>query len=216
MTTAQPQPVIDTVIFDLGGVLIDWNPRYLFRKLFGADVVAMEHFLREVCNTEWNEQQDAGRSWADAVQEAIARHPSQELMIRAYHERWHEMIAGAFDDTVAVLDELRTKGIRILALTNWSHETFPVALARFPFLHWFEGVLVSGTEGVKKPDPAIFALMIARYGIQAQRAVFIDDLTRNTDAAQAAGLHGIHFTGAQQLRADLRAFGLPLNPDANP
>jgi len=133
MTTAQAHPIIDTVIFDLGGVLIDWNPRHLYRKLFGDDVDAMERFLREVCNTEWNEQQDAGRSWEDAVQEAIARHPSEATMIRAYHERWHEMIAGALDQTVAVLDELRAKGIRILALTNWSHETFPVAVERFPF-----------------------------------------------------------------------------------
>jgi len=101
MTTAQAHPIIDTVIFDLGGVLIDWNPRHLYRKLFGDDVDAMERFLREVCNTEWNEQQDAGRSWEDAVQEAIARHPSEATMIRAYHERWHEMIAGALDQTVA-------------------------------------------------------------------------------------------------------------------
>ena len=215
MTTAQAHPIIDTVIFDLGGVLIDWNPRHLYRKLFGDDVDAMERFLREVCNTEWNEQQDAGRSWEDAVQEAIARHPSEATMIRAYHERWHEMIAGALDQTVAVLDELRAKGIRILALTNWSHETFPVAVERFPFLQWFEGVLVSGTEGLKKPDPAIFALMIARYQIDPQRAVFIDDLQRNIDAAQAAGLHGIHFSGAQQLRTDLRKLGLPVNSHAD-
>ncbi len=176
MTTVQQQPVIDTVIFDLGGVLIDWNPRHLYRKLFGDDVAAMERFLIEVCHTEWNEKQDAGRSWQDAVQEAIARHPAEEKLIRAYHERWHEMIAGALEGTVAVLDELRRKGIRILALTNWSHETFPVAVERFPFLRWFEGILVSGTEGLKKPDPAIFALMNTRYDINPARAVFIDDL----------------------------------------
>lgn len=215
MTTAQAHPIIDTVIFDLGGVLIDWNPRHLYRQLFGADVDAMERFLTEVCHTEWNEQQDAGRSWEDAIQEAIARHPADEKMIRAYHERWHEMIAGALDDTVAVLDELRGQKIRILALTNWSHQTFPVAVERFPFLRWFEGVLVSGTEGLKKPDPAIFALMLARYDINPERAVFIDDLKRNTDAAQAAGLHALHFSGAQQLRADLRKLGLPVNPDAD-
>jgi 2-haloacid dehalogenase len=201
-------PAIDTVVFDLGNVLIDWNPRYLFRKLYGEDVAKMEHFLKEVCSSEWNECQDAGRPWQEGVAEAIARHPDHAEMIRAYHERWEEMLGEPILESVALLEELRRSGFRVLALTNWSHETFPVALERFHFLHWFEGIVVSGQEKLIKPDPAIFRLLISRYRIEPSRAVFIDDNVRNVAGAEQVGMRALHFTSAEKLRRDLRELGL--------
>lgn len=207
--SALQQP-IDTVVFDLGNVLIQWNPRILFRKIFGSDEAAMEHFLSEVCNTEWNEQQDAGRPWKEAIAAAVARHPAHEAHIRAFHERWSEMIPGAIDETVSILAQLREKPVRLLALTNWSDETFPIALERFPFLGWFEAIVVSGREKLIKPDPAIFQLLIERYRLDPASTVFIDDSRRNVDAAVAEGLHGIHFQHAAGLRAQLNALGMAL------
>jgi len=201
---------VDTVVFDLGNVLIHWNPRLLFKKIFGADEAAMEHFLAEVCNAEWNEQQDCGRSWKDGIADAIGRHPAHESHIRAYFERWAEMIPGAIDETVDILAELRALDVRLLALTNWSDETFPIALERFPFLAWFEGIVVSGRERLVKPDPAIFRLLIDRYQLRPATTVFIDDSIRNVEASIREGLQGIHFQGAGDLRARLKASGLPL------
>lgn len=199
---------INTVIFDLGNVLIDWNPRHLYRKIFLEDEQGMEHFLAEVCHPEWNERQDAGRTWQEAIDEAVARHPSFEAQIRAYRERWDEMLGGPMEDTVAVLRDLRERDCRLLALTNWSQETFPIALERYDFLRWFEGILVSGQERLIKPDPAIFRLLIERFAVDVQRAVFIDDSPRNVKGAREAGLRAIHFTGAEPLRAHLRQLGL--------
>jgi 2-haloacid dehalogenase len=215
MEIQQKPLIIETVIFDLGGVLIDWNPRHLYRKLFKDDVEAMERFLMEVCSTEWNEKQDAGRSWDEAINEAILRHPTQEKLIKAYREKWHEMIPRALEKTVIILDELRTTGVKILALTNWSHDTFPIALERFKFLSWFDGVIVSGTEGLKKPDPAIFALLISRYKLDPSRAVFIDDSEKNVASAHAAGLLALRFTDSQKLRSDLINLGFPLKARSN-
>lgn len=200
---------IDTVIFDLGGVLIDWNPRHLYRKLFGADHEAMEWFLAQVCSPEWNLRQDAGRPWREAIAEAQARHPGHAALIRAYRERWEEMLGGPIDGTVALLDELRGEPVRLLALTNWSAETFPVGRRKFPFLDWFEGVVVSGEEKLIKPDRAIYELLLRRYGVVPERAVFIDDSEANVAGARAAGLHAIRFRDPAALRRELAAFGLP-------
>lgn len=199
---------IDAVVFDLGGVLIDWNPRHLYRRLFGADVEGMERFLAEVCTQGWNEKQDAGRSWEEAIAEATALHPQHTAMIKAYRECWEEMLGGALTDTVALLDELRGTGLRLLALTNWSQYTFPYGLARYPFLQWFEDIVVSGREGVIKPDPAIFELLLSRSGQQAGRSVFIDDTLKNVEAARRLGFHAIHFRNAPQLRGDLASLGV--------
>jgi 2-haloacid dehalogenase len=204
--------MISTVVFDLGGVLIDWNPRHLYRKIFGADEAGMEAFLSEVCNAEWNEWQDAGRSWAEAIETTVARHPAHESSIRAYHARWPEMLAGPIHGTVAILEELRARGIRLLALTNWSTETFPIAQARYEFLEYFEGILVSGHERLAKPDPAIFRLLIQRYAVNLAATVFIDDSPRNVAASNLLGLKALHFTSPAQLRRDLHALGLPLSP----
>ena len=203
-------PSINTVVFDLGNVLIRWNPRNLYRKLFGDDEQAMETFLSEVCSTDWNERQDAGRSWQEAIDEAIARHPRQEALIRAYRERWEEMLGGAMEETVEILEQLHAKQIRLLALTNWSAETFPIALERFAFLNRFEGILVSGAEGVIKPAPQIFQLLKSRYQFEGHHAVFIDDHAPNIEGARREGFHALQFSNAGQLRKDLAALGLPL------
>lgn len=209
---ATSRPSIDTVVFDLGGVLIDWDPRHLYRQLFD-DHDAMERFLADICSPQWNLQQDAGRPWREAVAELSARHPAHAALIAAYHARWLEMLAGEIPGSVAILHELRERGLRLYALTNWSHETFPVARERFPFLRWFEGILVSGEERLIKPDPAIFRLLLSRYGIAPQRAVFIDDAPHNVAGAAAEGLHAVRFRDAAQLRRDLVALGLPLRAE---
>ncbi|HVW11649.1 MAG TPA: HAD family phosphatase [Bryobacteraceae bacterium] len=198
---------IEVVVFDLGGVLIDWNPRYLYRKLFEDDA-ALEHFLSGVCTPEWNEQQDAGRLWSEAVAELTARHSDHAAMIAAYHQRWPEMLGGDIPETVEILKELKARGLRLYALTNWSHETFHVARSRFAFLDWFEGIVVSGEERLIKPDPAIFHRLLTRYGIEASRAVYIDDSARNVSAAGSLGLHALQFIDAHRLRQNLTALGL--------
>jgi 2-haloacid dehalogenase len=203
-----PAREIDAVVFDLGNVLIDWNPRHLYRKLFDGDETRMEWFLREVCHSEWNECQDAGRPWDAAIEEAIARHPNEAPFIRAYREQWTEMLGGAIEETVAVLDALRSRDVRLLALTNWSQETFPIARERFHFLSWFEGILVSGEERLIKPDPAIFRLLIARFALEPTRTLFIDDNPRNVEGARQVRLRSVRFTSAAQLRRDLVALGI--------
>jgi 2-haloacid dehalogenase len=190
------------VVFDLGGVLIDWDPRHLYRKLI-ADEVEMERFLAEICTPEWNGRQDAGRTFAEAVAELVARHPAQRPLIEAYHVRWPEMVAGAIDDAVAILEELKTRGHELHALTNWSTETFALTRPRFAFLGWFETILVSAEEGLIKPDPAIFRLLLKRIGRPAGACVFIDDSRKNVDAAAALGFDAIHFRGADALRREL-------------
>jgi 2-haloacid dehalogenase len=198
----------DVVIFDFGGVLVDWDPRYLYRTLFADDDAGMERFLAEVCTPEWNMRQDAGRAWADAVAELSAQHPEHASLIQAFRERWTEMLRGAIDDSVAILDELRRAGRPLYGLTNWSAETFPIAQLRFPFLAWFDGVVVSGVERLIKPDPRLYRCLLERYRIDPARAVFIDDNRHNVDAAVALGIHGIHFQSPAQLRAELVALGL--------
>jgi len=195
------------VVFDLGGVLLQWDPRHLYRKLF-ADERAMEAFLAEVCTVEWNERQDAGRAFADAVADLMPRHEDKRELIEAFGRRFGEMIPGAIDGSVAILGELGRRGTPLYALTNWSSETFPPQRARFPFLASFDGIVVSGDEGVIKPDPRIFRILLDRYRIDAREAVFIDDNPANARAATALGLHGIHFRSPEALRRELVALGL--------
>ena len=200
-------PMATTVIFDFGGVLIDWNPRYLYRQLFD-DADAMEAFLANVCSPDWNAQQDAGRPAAEAIAERTALFPEHAELIAAYFERFDEMMRGALDDTVAVLSELRARGVPLFGLTNWSADTYPHAAARFDFLDWFDGIVVSGVERMKKPDRRIFELLLQRHGIAPAEAIFIDDSPDNVAAAAAVGLHAHHFTGAAALRAELQRLGL--------
>ena len=195
-------------IFDLGGVLLDWSPRYLYRKLFNGDEVAMEHFLATVCTTEWNERQDAGRTFAEGVQELLPQHADKRELIEAFGKRFAEMIPGAIEGSVEVLAELKASDVPIYAITNWSAETFPPQRERFEFLSWFQGIVVSGMEGVIKPDPRIFRILCERYEVAPESAVFIDDVERNARAASVLGIHGIHFRSPAQLRSDLAAVGL--------
>jgi 2-haloacid dehalogenase len=198
----------DTVIFDLGGVLLDWNPRHLYRPLFPGDEAAMEHFLATVCNSAWNRQQDAGRRVAEACALLKAEHPDRAVLIDAYYARHLDMIAGPIDGTVTILAELRERGTKLYFLSNYSAETYPFALGRYDFLSWFAGGIVSGEHGVIKPDPAIYRLLLDRHGIDPRRAVFIDDVAANAEAARPFGIHPIHFTGPDALRAELAELGL--------
>ncbi|MDE2315041.1 MAG: HAD family phosphatase [Xanthomonadaceae bacterium] len=200
---------IDTVVFDLGGVLIDWNPRYLYRRLFDNEA-AMERFLAGVCTSAWNEQQDAGRPWSEAVDSLSAQFPQHAGLIAAYRDGWREMLGGVIQGSVDLLAELKRRGVRLYALTNWSHETFPLAkeIERFGFLHSFEGIVVSGEERLIKPDPRIYQRLLGRYAIEPGRAVYIDDARRNVDAAEALGMRAWWFRGPEGLREWLASHGL--------
>ena len=195
-------------MFDLGGVLLNWNPRHLYRKLFPGDEEAMEDFLANVCTVPWNERQDAGRTFAEAQAELIARHPAKTHLIESFGKRFDEMIAGPIEGTVDILADLRRAGVPRYALTNWSAETFPPAQARYEFLAWFDGIVVSGEERVIKPDPRIFRILLERYAIAPGEAIFIDDNPANAAAAEALGLHGIHFRSPELLRRELQTLGL--------
>ncbi len=195
--------MIKTIIFDLGKVLINWEPRNLFRKIF-TDEKEMEYFLAEVCTMDWNEQQDAGRSWQDGIDLLVPQFPKYEKEINAYFDRWEEMLGGEISGTVHILKELKASGkYRIYSLTNWSAETFPIAVQQFDFLNWFEGILVSGEEGIKKPDPAIYERLLDRYSIDRKTAVFIDDSLRNVTAAEKVGIKSIHFIDPEDLKSSL-------------
>lgn len=196
---------IDTVIFDFGGVLIDWNPAYVYLKEFRGDTEKMNHFLNTICSWEWNENQDAGYLIQQATEERVALFPKHERLIRMYYERWKDMLGYEHTETVELLKQLKERGkYKLLGLTNWSHETFPVALERFNFLSWFDGIVVSGVEKMKKPDARIYQLTLDRYDVTAENAVFIDDKQENVEAAKKVGIHGIHHTGAQQLKNELK------------
>ena len=191
------------VLFDLGGVLIDWDPRHLYGKVFGPEET--ERFLAEVCTGEWNLELDAGRPWAEAIAEKQAAWPRYAQAIGWWHTRWVEMLNGPIPGTVAILDELRGRGVPLYALTNWSAETFPYARQRFAFLDWFQDIVVSGEVGLVKPDPAIYRLVLHRCGLEPGNTVFIDDSPRNVAGAAALGLDAILFEAPDRLRESLKS-----------
>lgn len=195
-------------VFDLGGVLIDWNPRYLYRKLFDGDDAAMEYFLANICTSDWNVQQDAGRTLAEGCAILKKAHPGYDRFIDAWMERNAEMLAGPIQGTVDLLAELRARGVPIYALSNWSTETFPAAQKRFDFLSWFDGTLLSGNVHLIKPDPRIFRRFFETHSVDPSQAVYIDDLQANVDAASGLGMHGIRFTDPATLRSELMRVGL--------
>lgn len=199
---------MNTVLFDLGAVLIDWNPRYLYRPLFGGDEAAMERFLAEVVAPEWNHEIDLGKPFAQAVAERTRLYPQHADLIALWERGWPQMLHGPIPETVEILAQLRGRGHRLHALTNWSAETFPLARARFDFLDWFEDIVVSGEVGLAKPDPRIFDLAIRRCRLRPGDTVFIDDNPRNVEAGREAGFEALAFTGAPQLRQDLERLGL--------
>ncbi|HEX2552462.1 MAG TPA: HAD family phosphatase [Microvirga sp.] len=198
-----------TVVFDIGNVLLRWNPRNLYRKVF-ADEDQMEWFLREVCTNEWNVEQDRGRSWDEAVALLVARHPEWEAQIRAFHERWHETVEGVFEDNVAVLERLVRAGIPTYAITNFSSDKFREAQEIHPFLKSFRGVVVSGDERLIKPDRAIFDLFFRRYGLAPAECVFIDDSLHNIETARSLGMHAIHYSEPLDVAAALREHGIAI------
>ena len=200
------------VVFDLGNVLIRWDPGPAIAKAVGAEQAARFLADEEFAFGAWNSEQDAGRSWDEAEEVAVRAHPQWEPAIRGYRENFPDSLIGAIDDSVEILRELHAAGIRLFALTNWSKELFPVALKRFSFLDLFEDIIVSGQEGVRKPDPAIFEILRERIGSSLARCVFIDDSPANSKAAAAAGMDAILFSDTGHLRVDLALRGLPLLP----
>ncbi len=202
------QQKIDTIIFDLGNVLIDWNPRYLYRKIL-KDEEQITWFLENICTSEWNDQQDAGRTFDEAVKELVAKHPEWEEAITAWGSRWQETIGGPITETVQILRSLKeSKKFRLYALTNWSAETFPWALDNFEFLHWFEGIVVSGREKTRKPFPDFFQILFDRHKVTPSNAIFIDDNVKNIHGGRAVGLNTILFKNPEQLRAELATAGI--------
>ena len=199
---------VSAVVFDLGGVLIDWDPRHLYRSLFDGDEAAMERFLSEVCTMDWNEEQDAGRPFAEGVALLSREHPHLAELIEAYDREWPRMLRGAIDDSLAIAFDLHVAGVPLYALSNWSAEKYPIAEERFPFLSWFDGIVISGRVGMRKPDPRIFAHLAARFDLVPAETLFIDDSERNVEAARRAGYRAVRFVSAGQLRGELERVGL--------
>jgi 2-haloacid dehalogenase len=203
------QRKISTIIFDLGGVLIDWNPEYVYLKEFRGNREKMDWFLSEICAWEWNANQDAGYPIAKATEDRIAMFPEYEELIRMYYGRWDEMLGFTHNDTLKILESVvNNPYYRVLALTNWSGETFHKAIAKFDWLSWFEGILVSGNEGMRKPFPEIYKLMLSRYSINPSEAVFIDDSIKNVEGSELVGIKGIHFKGASELEHSFKELGI--------
>lgn len=199
---------LKAIIFDLGNVLIDWNPAYVFEKLI-ADEERRKYFFANICTSEWNEEQDAGRLIATATKELVEKHPEWKTEIEAYYGQWTDMLGGPIEASVAIFKQLKGKGIyKFYALTNWSAELFPIALERYDFLHWFDGRIVSGEEKMRKPAPQFYQILLDRYSLQPEETLFIDDNLRNVKAAEAMGIPSIHFESAEQLKKELTNRGL--------
>jgi 2-haloacid dehalogenase len=202
--------MIKTIIFDLGGVLIDWNPKHLYRKII-KDEVEIDKFLAEVCTSDWNEEQDAGRSLAEATETLVKEHPEQEQNIRAFYGRWEEMLGGAIEESVEIFKKLKDSGeFKIYALTNWSSETYPIALRHYDFLGWFDGIVVSGDEKMRKPFIEFYNVLFKRYNVNPTETLFIDDNLRNIKAAEKTGMKTIHFTDPKKLNEQLHEQGISL------
>lgn len=204
---SQNMSQVDTVVFDLGGVLVDWSPRYVYGELID-DPAELDDFLANVCNEAWIVEQDRGRSLTDGVAELAARHPDKAELIEAFLTRWPDMLRGPIGETVEILSHLRGGAASLYALSNWPAETWPHALERFHFLRWFEGVVVSGFEGSAKPEARIYRVLLERYGLDPRRTVFIDDRQQNIDGAERAGMLGVLYTDPAALRSSLKALGL--------
>jgi 2-haloacid dehalogenase len=194
--------MLRTVVFDLGNVLVRWNPRLLYEQLI-PDAAELERFFDTVITHQWIREQDAGRTFADGIALLTAQFPHYEAEIRAFWARWGEMVPGPIDETVEILAELRERQTPLYALTNWSHETFPIARPRFPFFEWFEGIVVSGEVQMVKPDARIYRHLLDTHGLDAEDCVFIDDSPANVAGARNVGITGLHFQSPQQLRQDL-------------
>lgn len=201
--------MINTVIFDLGGVLIDWNPDYVFTEKYFESQEQRDFFFQHVCTPDWNENQDAGYPIAKATEEKMIEFPEWEKPIKDFYGRWVEMLGKQIQGTVDIFKKLKeNKNLKFYALTNWSAETFPIALERFEFLHWFDGRVVSGEEKMRKPFPEFYQLLLDRYTINPEEALFIDDNLRNVKAAEDLGIKSIHFQEPSGLDLELRNIGI--------
>jgi 2-haloacid dehalogenase len=200
---------VSNVVFDVGGVLLEWDPRHVYRDVFD-DEAEMERFLSEVCSREWHEGNDSGVRYAESCAALAARFPEYASEIHMWGERTEEMIVGTIDGTVEVLRELQAAGVPCYGLTNMEAETYPVRYERYAFLRSLDGTVVSAQEGVIKPDPEIFRRLFERFGLVPEETVFVDDAERNIAAAGALGMETVLFTSPEQLRAELVALGLPL------
>jgi 2-haloacid dehalogenase len=201
-----PNPSI--VVFDIGGVLIDWNPRYLYRKLFAEDTIAMEDFLDRVCTPDWNLQQDAGRPWKETVDDLSARYPEMAELIAAYDLNWEEMVAGPIPGTADLLWKLKRRGTPVYCITNFSVDKLNRARERFEELNAFDGIVISGEVRMLKPDPAIYRRLLDQHDLRAEETLFIDDVEHNVEGARTVGMHAVRFTDAETLRNDLTGYGL--------
>jgi 2-haloacid dehalogenase len=200
--------MIKNIVFDLGGVLIDWNPKYLYRKIFSTEQ-QVEWFLDNICTGAWNSGQDEGRLMEEATKILVDQHPQYAPEITAYYQRWTEMLNGHLEGTLNILETLKTQGThRLFALTNWSGESFPTALEMFDFLHWFEGIVVSGDEKLIKPDSRIYQLLFERFKIKPEESIFIDDSLKNVEAARELGMVSIHFVKPELLKHQLEEMGV--------
>jgi 2-haloacid dehalogenase len=199
-----------TIIFDLGGVLVDWNPQHLFRKIF-PDQEEMDFFLREVCSLEWNAQIDRGYPFKVAIAELTAEHPEYTDQINAYFDRWDEMISGSFPETVKILKEIKDAGYPLVGLSNWSGETLPRVAHQFEFLNWFDPLVLSGEVKMVKPDPDIYHYLLKEINREPGECIFIDDSEVNIQTAEKLGFEGIHFSSPQQLRDRLDQLGILQN-----
>jgi 2-haloacid dehalogenase len=195
------------IVFDLGKVLIEWDPRHLYRKVF-ADSAKMEWFLAHVCTPDWNLAQDRQATLDPGVAELVSRHPDYKTEIAMYRDRWMEMVPGAIEGSVAIFEELHQKSVPLYAITNWNGATFRATRNRFDFLNLFRDIVVSGDEALLKPEPAIFELLAKRNGIDLQQSLFIDDSLKNVVGAEAVGMKGHHFTAPESLRVSLTSLGV--------
>lgn len=200
-------PHIDAILFDLGNVLIRWDPRLHYRDRFET-AAEMEAWLAEVAPGSWNHEMDLGKPFAQAIAERTALYPEHATLLAEWKSHWERMLGGAIEGSVTLLHDLKRAGYRVAALSNWSAETYPRAKARFAFLSWFETIVLSGVEGVAKPDPAAFVIALERTGFEAARTAFIDDSDANVATARELGMHGIRFTSPEQCRDELRALGV--------
>lgn len=198
---------IDTVIFDLGGVLLDWNPRYLYRQVF-VDEHEMEYFLTFICSNTWNLMQDAGRSMAEGVTELSLRYPDYAEQITLYHSRWLETLGAIKQDTLDILYQLQQRDFALYAITNFNQETFALCRQRYSFLDIFQDIVVSGEERLIKPDPAIYLRLLHKHQLNPAECVFIDDSKANILGAEQVGMQGIHFHSAEQLQQELQQLRL--------
>ena len=200
-------PPINAVVFDVGGVLIDWDPRYLYRKII-AEEATMERFLAEVCTPQWHSQHDVGASYADTIPALVAANPEWETEVRAWSERFAEMYGGSFDGTVALLRDLHEREIPLFASTNWGAESWAAITARYEFFGWFDGALVSGEVGIAKPDPAFFDLLVETFSLEPETTLYVEDNVTNLQAAGRRGFATHAFVSPGALAADLRRLGL--------